>query len=1176
WTLTGGLSPGHTFALGDLVASLLKNVVAVPPNVPSLTFDTVQASVVPGKTMTFTAGSKTPWRLLEKVTLDAFTLTFAYTRGATQPFTGSLTSALTIAGVDVAIDAALSASGAWSFEGRTKPGDATDVGTLITDLETRFGVPALPSDALNSLELQDLDVRFGAGASAGPPSSFHFGCTGKLHVADDHFTATVAVDLTHGASGYTGAFTGTLEVARGDATTETFSFSIDSAGAMRSHWQAAGPDNGLSFGDVAAAFGFDVPAGIPPEVDPTLTDVVLDYDFGSGALLLQVKTASGGGAVLVSCMSTDDPPVRLWAFGLELHLGITLGDLPLVGDKLGDAHQLGIPVLGLWVTSKPLVTAEAELLNRTFGGFTPAVPESDATSRVSAFGTLSLGAETFPLQFSLGGGDATPQGRAASPAPAPALPPAPGAVPGAPAASGSMKWIDLQRQIGVVQFKRIGAGYSSGQLTFALDVAMTMGPLGISLDGLAITSGLDAFDPSFHLDGLGLAYSEGPVTISGALLRLPSEELAPGTSWQFDGTVVLTAGAFSLAAIGSYAQLTTGQPSLFVFAQVEEPLGGPPAAFVTGLMAGVGFNRSLTIPAQDEVTAFPLLALNEPPAPGQPRPTRAPGDVLTALERSRGGGKPAWIAPEPGAYWLAVGVEFTSFEIVKTKALLVVEDADGFQLSLLGLSTMQLPRPGDPGPAYAYVQLQLLAVLRPDEGYFGLTAILASSSYVIDPACHLHGGFAFFVWFDPNPNAGQFVLTLGGYHPAFKPPDYFPQVPRLGFDWAVADNLTISGDAYFALTTTCVMVGGELDVLFHDGDLQAWLTARADMLVSWNPFFYLADIDISIGVSYRLNLLFTHTTISLSVGASLKLWGPPTAGTVTVHLWCVSFTVAFGSGSPDAATQPLPWVSKTDADFKSLLPAASDVVKVTAVAGLAGTLPADPGGSKKWVVRARDFRFATQSAVPASHLRYGSAPAEAPGTPSVDYDAATGLDIRPMGKSGLTSVHRLNIRRGSSTADPVPAAGWTLVPWTQNVPQALWGPPPDPFTHVPAAPGADVVKDQVSGYAVTAPRPSVGATPGQVGIATISEEYLPAGMLPLDPTAAPSAAYLAKPAATTVGSIAGIGGDAVRGLRNAVFTALGAAGVYSGANDEMTSLGKAAETSFTDSPMQPVGPGAAP
>jgi hypothetical protein len=129
------------------------------------------------------------------------------------------------------------------------------------------------------------------------------------------------------------------------------------------------------------------------------------------------------------------------------------------------------------------------------------------------------------------------------------------------------------------------------------------------------------------------------------------------------------------------------------------------------------------------------------------------------------------------------------------------------------------------------------------------------------------------------------VITLGGYHPAFKPPSHFPTVPRLAFNWAVSDDVSVQGDCYFALTTSCVMAGGGLQILFHDGDLQAWFTANADFLVSWRPFFYLADIDVSIGVSYKLDLLFCTKTITVSVSASINLWGlPPAAWRMSTSL----------------------------------------------------------------------------------------------------------------------------------------------------------------------------------------------------------------------------------------------------------------------------------------------------
>lgn len=66
--------------------------------------------------------------------------------------------------------------------------------------------------------------------------------------------------------------------------------------------------------------------------------------------------------------------------------------------------------------------------------------------------------------------------------------------------------------------------------------------------------------------------------------------------------------------------------------------------------------------------------------------------------------------------------------------------------------------------------LQDRVVVQATQGYFAATAILSKNSYVLTPDCHLTGGFAFSLWFGDNPNAGQFVITLGGYHPAFQVP----------------------------------------------------------------------------------------------------------------------------------------------------------------------------------------------------------------------------------------------------------------------------------------------------------------------------------------------------------------------------------------------------------------------
>ncbi len=50
----------------------------------------------------------------------------------------------------------------------------------------------------------------------------------------------------------------------------------------------------------------------------------------------------------------------------------------------------------------------------------------------------------------------------------------------------------------------------------------------------------------------------------------------------------------------------------------------------------------------------------------------------------------------------------------------------------------------------------------------------------------LTGGFAFETWWQ-GPNNGQFVITVGGYHPRFHH-DGYPVVPRVGLSWQPIDD----------------------------------------------------------------------------------------------------------------------------------------------------------------------------------------------------------------------------------------------------------------------------------------------------------------------------------------------------------------------------------------------------
>jgi hypothetical protein len=152
---------------------------------------------------------------------------------------------------------------------------------------------------------------------------------------------------------------------------------------------------------------------------------------------------------------------------------------------------------------------------------------------------------------------------------------------------------------------------------------------------------------------------------------------------------------------------------------------------------------------------------------------------------------------------------------------------------------------------------------------FSAQAQLAKSSFVLDRKCVLTGGFAFFIWFGENPHAGDFVLTLGGYNPAYKPPAHYPSVPTVGFQWSLSESITISGGAYFAVTPAVLMAGGRLDATYQAGNLKAWFDAHADVLIRWKPFWIDAEIGITIGASYKVDLLCSRRSRSRSSSAAI-------------------------------------------------------------------------------------------------------------------------------------------------------------------------------------------------------------------------------------------------------------------------------------------------------------------
>jgi len=599
----------------------------------------------------------------------------------------------------------------------------------------------------------------------------------------------------------------------------------------------------------------------------------------------------------------------------------------------------------------------------------------------------------------------------------------------------------------------------------------------LSLQGLTVGVSLARPTelPSFGLRGLGVSYKSGDVEVSGAFLA--DRATYQGVTYPaYSGKAVLRTPQFSLGAIGSYVQLPQG-PSLFVYAFLDYPLGGPPMFFVRGLAAGFGYNRRFVAPALAAIPTFPLVV----EAAGGRNPNASLADELQALRE--------YLPPSVGDFFLAVGIRFTSFQMIDSVLLLSVSFGHRFELDLLGLSTLVLPSPDAASAGVtpiAEVQLALRATLIPEQGFFAVTAQLTQNSFLLSRACQLTGGFALAVWFGAEHN-GDFVLSVGGYHPRFALPAHYPAVPRLGFTWQVSPQLSLKGSAYYAMTPAALMAGGSFSATWKDDAAQAWFDASMDFLIGWKPYHYQASLRVRVGASYTFSFFGTHT-IRFDVSAGVDLWGPEFSGTAAIDLGVYSFTVAFGAGAP-AAIAPISW-----AQFRqSFLPPAAELVTVVLQAGAVGAdrTPDRPagGGGDLGVVNPLQLRLLTDAALPSRAGRSGpAAPAgrQATDRPLPTGTAAAAFGIAPLGLSagtgGVTSVHRIEIRLSDGTRMD---DRFTFDPVTKNLPSAMWGDRLQPSLNGPA-----VVPALLTGYTVRPLPPLEPADPPSLSRAALAPTAL--------------------------------------------------------------------------------------
>ncbi len=418
--------------------------------------------------------------------------------------------------------------------------------------------------------------------------------------------------------------------------------------------------------------------------------------------------------------------------------------------------------------------------------------------------------------------------------------------------------VPLQRTIGPLDIVAILIEIRTNSLTVGIDLSFQLSVIKVSVYELGIRFNFDK-DPEVFLHGLGLSFDGGGIKLAGMFAEVAK---AGGPPDYVGGAIVSIVGMFQLSAIGGYTQVD-GEASLFIFASLVAPLGGPPYFFITGIAGGFGYNRSL--PPAGLLTEHPFIKVmrGEIPIGG------ADAGSLALISDQ--------FAPLNGSYWIAAGIQFISFGLINGKLIVIVRFGNKFSFSLLGLAAF-----GISPIAYFELGIEITA----DEEHFLVKAGLSPNSYIIHPDIFsLRGDFGLGVWY-ASPHQGDFILSIGGYHPYFKKPEHYPELARLSVKCSIFGFVRLTVEAFFACTPRALMAGVSISLSAEFAGIGAGLDVYIDVFITWDPFYLIARM----GVTVWFEFLGRH-----EIGVELQIRTPEFGGIATIDLALVSFDVEFGA-----------------------------------------------------------------------------------------------------------------------------------------------------------------------------------------------------------------------------------------------------------------------------------------
>jgi hypothetical protein len=385
-------------------------------------------------------------------------------------------------------------------------------------------------------------------------------------------------------------------------------------------------------------------------------------------------------------------------------------------------------------------------------------------------------------------------------------------------------------------------------------------------------------------EGLGLRVNAGPVTGGGFISFDPK-------NGRYAGILQIRVMAISVTVIGLLDTKLPGDEQGFSFLLIVavkfSPIQLGYGFTLNGVGGLAGINRTIVVKVlQDGVRTGSVDHILFPEDPVRDAP-----QLISDLRAIFPPAKDRYVfGPMVALGWGA--------SIIELQLGIVLELPMPIRILILGQINVALPTPDE---AVVELHLDVLGVIDFGAKMISIDASLHDSRIA---AFDLWGDMAMRLSWGEKP---VFVVSIGGFHPAFPALPDFPKLRRLTIALGTGENPRIGMQTYLAITANTAQVGARAEIYAEAGGYNIYGWLGFDALLTFEPFKF--EVAFGAGIALRRG-----TTVLAGIHLEATLTGPTPfriVGEAAVSVLFFEVKVAvdhiFGESRTITVTASSPW-----------------------------------------------------------------------------------------------------------------------------------------------------------------------------------------------------------------------------------------------------------------------------